>query len=118
MIVVANNEYGTIEVSREVLATYIGLSATNCFGVVGMASKTLKDGMASLLGRDSISRGVEIIDKEGAPQVNVYIIVGYGIKISEIANNVIQRIEYNVQEYLGVSLAGVKLVVQGVRVLD
>ncbi len=118
MIVVANNEYGTIEVSREVLAMYIGLAATNCFGVVGMASKTLKDGMASLLGRDSFSRGVEIVEKDEEPQVNVYVIVGYGINISEIAKNVIQRIEYSVKEDLGLKLAGVKLVVQGVRVLD
>ena len=48
----------------------------------------------------------------------MYIIVGYGTKISEIANNVIQRIQYNVQEYLGIRLNGVYLVVQGVRVLD
>jgi uncharacterized alkaline shock family protein YloU len=50
--------------------------------------------------------------------VNVYVIVGYGTKISEIANNVIQRIQYNVQEYLGLQLDSINLVVQGVRILD
>lgn len=118
MIRVSDNNLGAVEISRDVLATYIGLAATNCFGVVGMSSKTLKDGLATLLGQDSFSRGVEILDKDGQPQVNVYIIVGYGTKISEIANNVIQRIHYNVQEYLGIRLNGVNLVVQGVRVLD
>ena len=43
---------GTVDVAKDVLATYIGLSATNCFGVVGMSSKTIKDGFATLLGRD------------------------------------------------------------------
>ena len=109
---------GTVDVAKDVLATYIGLSATNCFGVVGMSSKTIKDGFATLLGRDSISRGVEIVEKGDALQVNVYVIVGYGTKISEIANNVIQRIQYNVQEYLGLQLDSINLVVQGVRMLD
>lgn len=109
---------GTVDVAKDVLATHIGLAATNCFGVVGMSSKTLKDGFATLLGRDSISRGVEIIEKDDSLQVNVYIIVGYGIKISEIANNVIQRIQYNVHEYLGLELDNINLVVQGVRILD
>lgn len=111
-------ELGNVEVAKEVLATYIGLSAANCFGVVGMSSKTLKDGFATLLGRDSVSRGVEISEKDGELVANVYIIVGYGTKISEIANNVIQRIQYNVREYLGLSLAGINLMVQGVRILD
>ena len=111
-------ELGTIDVAKEVLATHIGLSATNCFGVVGMSSKTLKDGFATLLGRDSVSRGVEIIEKDDSLQVNVYIIVGYGTKISEIANNVINRIQYNVREYLGLELDNINMVVQGVRILD
>lgn len=113
-----NTDLGTIEISKDTLATYIGLAATNCFGVVGMSSKTLKDGFATLLGKDSISRGVEIIEKDDTLQVNVYIIVGYGTKISEIANNVIQRIKYNVGEYVGLQLDNVNLVVQGVRILD
>lgn len=111
-------ELGSVDIAKEVLATYVGLAATNCFGVVGMSSKTLKDGFATLLGRESVSKGVEIAERDGGLAVSVYVIVGYGTKISEIANNVIQRIEYNVQEYLGLKLAGVNLVVQGVRILD
>lgn len=111
-------ELGSVDIAKEVLAIYVGLAATNCFGVVGMSSKTLKDGFATLLGRESVSKGVEIAERDGGLAVSVYVIVGYGTKISEIANNVIQRIEYNVQEYLGLKLAGVNLVVQGVRILD
>jgi uncharacterized alkaline shock family protein YloU len=118
MIHVKDSELGAIYISKDILATYIGLSATGCFGVVGMSSKTLKDGFATLLGKDSISRGVEIVDKDDTLQVNVYIIVGYGTKISEIANSVIQRIEYNVREELGIRLDKINLVVQGVRILD
>ena len=61
---------------------------------------------------------MEIVEKGDGLQVNVYVIVGYGTKISEIANNVIQRIQYNVQEYLGLQLDSINLVVQGVRILD
>ena len=97
-------DLGMVDVARDVLATYIGLSATNCF--------------ATLLGRDSVSRGVEIAEKDDSLQVNVYIIVGYGTKISEIANNVMHRIQYNVREYLGIQLDNINIIVQGVRILD
>ena len=50
--------------------------------------------------------------------MNVYIIVGYGTKISEIANNVMHRIQYNVREYLGIQLDNINIIVQGVRILD
>ena len=62
---------GTVDVAKDVLATYIGLSATNCFGVVGMSSTPINDGFATLLGRDSISRAVEFVEIGDALLVNV-----------------------------------------------
>ena len=112
------NQYGKIMISKEVLATLAGIAATECFGVVGMASHTLRDGIGQLLGKESISKGVEIEEKNNNILVKVHIIVGYGTKISVIAGNVMQRVEYALVQYTGLEIEKVQVVVQDVRILD
>lgn len=112
------NENGKIIISKEVLATIAGVAATDCFGVVGMTAKNIKDGLGTLLGRDSLSKGVEIIEKDDILSIKVYIIVGYGTKISAVAGNVMQNVEYAVKNYTGLDIGNVSVIVQGVRVLD
>lgn len=112
------NENGKIIISKEVLATIAGVAATDCFGVVGMTAKNIKDGLGTLLGRDSLSKGVEIIEKDDILSIKVYIIVGYGTKISAVAGNVMQSVEYAVKNSTGLDIDNVSVIVQGVRVLD
>ncbi len=112
------NETGKIIISKDVLATIAGMAATDCFGVVGMTAKNIKDGIGTLLGRDSLSKGVEIIEKEDTLTINVYIIVGFGTKISAVAGNVMQNIKYMVESTTGLEIDHVCVIVQGVRVLD
>jgi uncharacterized alkaline shock family protein YloU len=112
------NENGKIVISKEVLATVAGMAATDCFGVVGMTAKNIKDGIGTLLGRDSLSKGVEIVEKDDKLSIKVYIIVGYGTKISVVAGNVMQNIKYMVETTTGLVIDNVSVIVQGVRVLD
>lgn len=112
------NEIGKITISKDVLATLAGVAATDCFGVVGMTAKNIRDGIGTLLGRESLSKGVEIVEEQGQVTIKVYIIVGYGTKISEIANNVIQRVKYTLDSLVGIQVAKVQVIVQGVRMLD
>jgi uncharacterized alkaline shock family protein YloU len=112
------NENGKIIISKEVLATIAGVAATDCFGVVGMTAKNIKDGIGTLLGRDSLSKGVEIIEKDDKLLIKVYIIVGYGTKISVVAGNVMQNVKYMVENTTGLIIDNVNVIVQGVRVLD
>ena len=112
------NENGKIVISKEVLATIAGMAATDCFGVVGMSAKNIKDGIGTILGRDSLSKGVEIIEKDDYLSIKVYIIVGYGTKISVVAGNVMQNVKYTVENTTGLAIDHVSVIVQGVRVLD
>lgn len=112
------NENGKIIISKEVLATIAGVAATDCFGVVGMTAKNIKDGIGTLLGRDSLSKGVEIIEKDDKLLIKLYIIVGYGTKISVVAGNVMQNVKYMVENTTGLVIDNVNVIVQGVRVLD
>lgn len=107
---------GRVIISEEVLATIAGMAAVECYGLVGMASRKIKDGIVELLGRDNLSRGVEIVIQENEVYVNLYIIVGYGVRISEVAHNVMEKVKYSIERITGLDVARVNVTVQGVKV--
>ncbi|MCR4963118.1 MAG: Asp23/Gls24 family envelope stress response protein [Firmicutes bacterium] len=112
-------DLGMIDISKEVIATLAGLAATECFGIVGMvSSRIFSDGISELLGRESLSKGVEVADKNDELSIKVNIVVGYGTKISVIANNVMENVKYIVEKYTGIPVNRVEVNIQGVRVLD
>lgn len=110
------NECGSVNYSEEALANIVGVSTMECYGVVGMASKNAKDGLWELIKGESLSKGVKINNKNDKLSIELYIIVQYGTKISVIANNVIQKIKYNVENYTELKVASVTVNVQGVRI--
>jgi uncharacterized alkaline shock family protein YloU len=87
-----------------------------CYGVVGMASKNAKDGLWELIRGESFSRGVKIRSKNNELLIELYVMVEYGTKISVIANNIIQRTKYNVENYIGLKVSTITVNVQGVRI--
>ncbi len=111
-------EIGKIIISNEAVATLAGIATIECYGIVGMSPHRLKDGVGSLLGKESVSKGVEIIEKNNEFSVKVHIIVGYGTKISQIAQNVMQKVQYALKEYCGVRVDNVQVVVDSVRLVD
>lgn len=116
MIGCISNEIGCISFSEDVLANIVGVSTMECYGVVGMASKNATDGLWELLKGENLSKGVKIHSKENELFIELYIIVEYGTKISVIANNIIQKIRYNVENYTGLKVSSITVNVQGVRV--
>ncbi len=111
------NENGKVIVTDEVVAVLAGSAALDCYGLVGMASRNqFKDGIAELLGRDNLGRGVEIRNVEGSLEIDVYIIVSYGTKISEVAHNVQTKLQYVLNDVIGLRVEQVNVFVQGVRV--
>jgi uncharacterized alkaline shock family protein YloU len=110
------NENGYINYSEDVIANIVGVSTMECYGVVGMASKNAKDGLWELIKGENLSKGVKIHSKENQISIELYIIVEYGTKISVIANNIIQKIKYNLENYTGLNVSSITVNVQGVRV--
>ncbi|MCI8457699.1 Asp23/Gls24 family envelope stress response protein [Mammaliicoccus sciuri] len=113
------NEYGSIDISNDVIATLAGGAAVECYGIVGMASKhQVRDGIAEILGRDNYAKGVIVSQNEGVLDVDMYIIVSYGTKISEIANNVQSAVKYTLEQSLNLKVSAVNIYIQGVRVIN
>ena len=114
MAVKIQNQLGNIDISNDVIATVVGGAATEIFGIVGMASKNqIRDNLNEILRRDNYSKGVVVRQQEDGVAIDVYIIAGYGTKISEVCRNV----QYNLESMLGVKAESVNVIVQGVRVI-
>jgi uncharacterized alkaline shock family protein YloU len=116
MIGSIEGEMGQIDYSEESVANIVGISTMECYGVVGMASKNAKDGLWELIKGESLSRGVKVRSKDNELLVELYIMVEYGTKISVIAKNIIQKVKYNIENYVGLKVSTITVNVQGVRI--
>lgn len=113
-----NTDIGDIMIDNEVLAQYAGASAVECFGVVGMASINMKDGIVKLLKRDNLSHGVNVTIEDNKITIDLHIIVSYGVSISAVADNLISNVKYNVEEFSGIEVKKINIFVEGVKVID
>ncbi len=119
MSIELNNEFGQIDISTDVLAQIAGGAAIECYGIVGMASKhQIRDGLTDILRKENFAKGVVIRQQEEDLHIDMYIIVSYGTKISEVAYQVQSKVKYTVDKTLGMSVKSVNIFVQGVRVAN
>ena len=92
---ILNNELGKVSISSEVVAQYAGSTAVECFGIVGMAAVSMKDGLVKLLKGDSLTRGIKVE-----------------------TDNLIENVKYKVSEFTGLEIKKINIYVEGVRVID
>ena len=114
----SNGGDGDVIISREAIATIAGSVAIECFGIVGMASVSVKDGIVNLLRRDSIQKGIEVTVENGEISLGFHVIVAYGVSISAVAENLMENVRYKVEEYTGMKVRGIEVLVDGVRPID
>ncbi|SDY92430.1 MULTISPECIES: Asp23/Gls24 family envelope stress response protein [Tindallia] len=110
------NQYGTTIIDDHVLASISGLSAMECYGVVGMVTKTAAGGLVELFKREQSSRGVKVHTDENQIEIDLYVIIEFGTRISVVANNIIEKVKYNLETLTGMDVTKVNVNIQGVRV--
>ena len=114
-----NNKLGKVSISSEVVAQYAGSTAVECFGIVGMAAVSMKDGLVKLLKGDSLTRGIKVeIDSQNKIELDFHVIVSYGVSISTVSDNLISTVKYKVEEFTGMKVEKINIFVEGVRVID
>ena len=113
-----NTNLGNIVIDNDVIAKYAGSAAVECFGVVGMAAVNMKDGLAKLLRKESLNRGVNITVEDNKITVDFHIIVAYGVSISAVADNLVSNVRYKIEEFSGLPVEKINIYVEGVRVID
>lgn len=109
-------EYGKIVIENEVVAKIAGMSATRCYGVVGMTTRSGKSGLSSLLMGDTITKGVEITTENERLTIDLHIMVEYGVNISAICNSIIGNVKYSVESMTGFKVGKINVHVESARV--
>ena len=113
------NEYGRVIIGSEVIATYTGSVAVECFGIVGMAAVNVKDGIVRLLKKDYLTHGINVVIEENNEiTINFHVIISYGVSISTVTDNLISTVRYRVEEFTGMHIKKINIFVEGVRVID
>ena len=113
------NSLGTVTIDPDVIATYAGSVAVECFGIVGMAAVNMKDGLVKLLKRDYLSHGINVtIDDNNEISIDFHVIVSYGVSIFTVSDNLIETVKYRVEEFTGMEIEKINIFVEGVRVID
>ena len=110
------NELGVITIENEVIARIAGMAAMDCYGIVGMAAKNVKDGLVQLLKLESLTKGVRLTIAEDSAIIDLHIIVEYGTNIAAIGETLVSTVKYRVEEYTGLRVEKITIFVEGVRV--
>ena len=112
------NKLGKVSIDSEVIAQYAGSTAVECFGIVGMAAVSMKDGLVHLLKKDSITRGINVSLEDNELTIDFHVIVSYGVSILAVYNNLTDSVKYHVEEFTGIRVKKINMYVEGVRVID
>lgn len=109
---------GKIEIAPQAIVRLVAETVRQCYGVVGLAERTkMAAWRRSLFGADPAQHGIEVTLRDGAITVDVFIMVAYGTRISEVARSVMQQVQYTLTQTTGLPVAAVNVHVQDLRVL-
>ena len=110
-----NQENGSVNVSTSVYTDIAGTAASNCFGVKGMAARSVKDGVYHLLRKESMSKGVKVeFHAEGDISIDLHIIVDSGVNLNAVANSIISEVRYVVTKTTGTQVRAVNVYIDSI----
>jgi len=107
---------GSIHIANDVLADLAGYSALESYGVVGMTSPTLGEGVAQLLPRQKLRKGVKVVSSDGGVEVDLYVVIEHGTNLTEVSHNLANRVRYVLNNMADVPVARVDVHVMGIKV--
>ena len=110
------NEYGTIYIAEDVMLKVVGYAALECYGIVAMSAKKATDGIVEWLGRENLTKGVQIRNVGDMLDVDLFIIVEYGISISEVCKTIVETVRYKLESMTGVKVRKISISVEGIRI--
>ena len=105
-----NNKNGNVNVSTSVYTDIAGTAASNCFGVKGMAARSVTDGVYHLLRKESMSKGVRVeFHEDDSISIDLHIIVNSGVNLTAVGNSIISEVRYKVNKYTGTEVRTVNV---------
>jgi len=113
-----SSEYGKIVITPDVIAMYAGSVAVSSFGIIGMASYSVKDDIVQLLRKDNLKRGINVTIEDNKISLALHCIVSYGTSIPAIADNLTEGLKYKLEQFTGMEVEHIDILVEGIRVID
>lgn len=107
---------GGLSISNEVIADLAGYAALESYGVVGMAAPTLQDGIAKILPRQRLRRGIIVESTDNGVKVDLFVIIEYGTNLNTVSSNLKERVSYALNDFARVPIDSIEVHVQGVRI--
>ena len=109
-------ENGEITISDAVFTTITGAAATNCFGVKGMAQRSMTDGLVHLLRPEAMSKGVKVTyNDDHTVSIELHIVVEHGVNIAAVCRSIINQVRYMVSENTGASIRSIDVCVDSMN---
>ncbi len=106
---------GSVQISPRAIATIAYHAALRSYGIVGLTSKNLVDGLTNVLVKDP-THGVEVEYDGQSINIDLFIVIEYGTRIKSVASSVRNTVRYNVEKALGMPINNVNVHVQGLRI--
>ena len=111
------NSNGSVNVSANVYTDIVGTAVSNCFGVKGMAARSLKDGVYHLLRKESMSKGVNVhFHEDNTISIDLHIIVDNGVNLTAVGNSIISEVRYVVTKCTGTKVRAVNVYIDSMMV--
>ena len=112
-----NNENGTVQVNTNVYVDIAGTAASNCFGVKGMAARSVKDGVYHLLRVESMGKGVRVeFHEDDTISIDLHIMVDGGVNLSAVGASIISEVRYVVDKCTGTKVRSVNVYVDSMMI--
>ena len=118
MAITINSELGGVYIENNAIASIAGYVATKCYGVVGMAVRSGKDGLATLLKKENLDKGTKVKVVGDTVELILYVIMEYGVNISTVGEIIKSNVAYQVEEATGLKVSSVTVNVESIRVND
>lgn len=115
MPAIINSELGSIVIDNSVIADIAGISAMESYGIVGMASKSATDGIFELLKFENLSKGIKVNTENNQINIELHVVLEYGVKISVVGQNIIERVKFNIENLTGLTIDNIEVLVEGIR---
>ena len=111
------NENGSVNVSSGVYTDIAGTVASNCFGVKGMAARSVRDGMYRLLRKESMSKGVHVtLHEDDTISIDLHIIVDNGVNLNAVGASIISEVRYVVTKCTGTKVRAVNVYIDSMMI--
>ncbi len=85
------------------------------YGIVGMASKNAADGIFELLKFENLSKGIKVNTENNQINIELHVVLEYGVKISVVGQNIIERVKFNIENLTGLTIDNIEVLVEGIR---